>query len=234
MENRIKINLLGIKLSFINFLSKRNNYIFLNRLGKSKKQRCIKGLCVKYYGTDSTVEFKDEIPKMKNVVIHLGSNSKVVFGKSDYSIKNLFINMRADNTTLIVGENFSVESGKIDLHGEPNIKIEIGNDCQFGCNVEIDPADGHTIYDDETKQVLNTPADIKIGNHVWLCKDVSVLKGALISDNTVVGKGSIVTSRFDKSNVILAGIPAKIVQSEKYKKVNWSRQANKSFGKYTQ
>ena len=227
MENRIKINILGIKLSFSNPLQKTNNKICLSKCDKSRILHRTRGLNVKFYGSNSCVEFTETVPNMKNVVIQLGNNSKVIFGQTKYKIKNLFINMRADNATLIIGDDFSIESGAIDFHGEPNLKVEIGNDCQFGCGIEIDPADGHTLYNETTKEVLNTPENIKIGNHVWLCKNVSVLKGAIVSDNTVVGKNSIVTSKFDRTNIVIAGIPAKIVQSDKYSNINWSRKANK-------
>ena len=184
---------------------------------------------IKFYGSDSVIKFIGNIPKMKNVKINCGSNCKIVIGKSDYRIKNLFIDMKTDNSELIIGENFSIESGKFDFHGEPNLKIEIGNDCQFGCNVEIDTADGHTIYDMDTNAQLNLPQNVKIGNHVWLCKNVSVLKGAIIQDNTVAGKGSIISSKFNDSNIVIAGIPAKIIKSEKYQNINWSRKANRDF-----
>lgn len=46
-----------------------------------------------------------------------------------------------------------------------------------------------------------------------------------IGDNSIVGWGSIVTRRFDEPNVILAGIPAKVVK----RGINWDR---RSLNKY--
>ncbi len=229
MENRLKINIFGIKFSIVAPWNKYGNKVTLIKNNIIKNIKNIKGCKTKFYGSNSIVEFSDKVPKMNNVVIHLGNNCKVLFGKSAHRIKNLFINMRADNCMLMIGKDFSIESGKIDYHGEPNLKIEIGDDCLFGSNIEIDPSDGHTIYDCVSRQQLNKPQNIFIGNHVWLCRNVSVLKGAIISNNSVVGKNSVVTSKFNTSNVIIAGIPAKIIQSEKYQNINWSREANKNF-----
>lgn len=229
MDNRVKINFFGIKLTFTPMWLKYTNGLHLVAKDKDKSIKRIRGLKTKFYGSYSTIEFLEKIPKMKNVVIHTGNNSKVIFGKTKYRIKNLYIDMRADNATLIIGDDFSCESAKIDFHGEPNLKVEIGNDCQFGCNIEIDPADGHTIYNQETNEPLNTPKNIKIGNHVWLCKNVSILKDVIIPDNCVVAKGSIVTSKFDKTNSVIAGAPAKVITSEKYQNINWTRTANRDF-----
>ena len=136
----------------------------------------------------------------------------------------MYINARSSNTNININKDFSIESGTFDTHGEPNTKISIGKDCQFGCNIELDTADGHTIYSTDG-EILNTPKDITIGDHVWLCKNVSVLKGAKIPNNSVIAKGSIVTKQFEKENVILAGTPAKIIKTN----INWSRVACKNF-----
>ena len=44
-----------------------------------------------------------------------------------------------------------------------------------------------------------------------------ILKGVTIGDNCIIGAGSIVTKPFDKGNVIIAGVPAKIVKEN----INW-------------
>lgn len=44
-----------------------------------------------------------------------------------------------------------------------------------------------------------------IGTHVWICANSTILKGALISDNSVVGAGTIVSKKFEHRNVLIAG-----------------------------
>lgn len=70
---------------------------------------------------------------------------------------------------------------------------------------------------------------VRIGNRVvingvtlYLQEDRSHVS---IGDNSIVGWGSIVTRRFDEPNVILAGIPAKVVK----RGINWDR---RSLNKY--
>ena len=231
MHNHIKINFLGIKLTFRNPFVIASNKICLIKNGKVKTLHKVRGLKVKYYGSNNIIEFFDRIPRFKNVRIDCGENSRISFGSSAYKIKNLYINARAQNTSVIIGESFSIESGKFDVHGEPNTKIIIGNDCQFGCNISLDTADGHTIYDESNNQPINLPSDITIGNHVWLCENVTLLKGSMIADNCIVGKNSLVTKKLTDANKVIGGNPAKIIISDKYKNINWSRKANKEFSK---
>lgn len=50
-------------------------------------------------------------------------------------------------------------------------------------------------------------------------KDVKIGKNTKIPDDSIVGWGSIVTKVFHEPNIILAGIPAKIVK----RGINWDR-----------
>ena len=228
MQDRIKINIFGIKLTVKNpFLV--NNKILLTKNGVSKQIYFVRGLKVKFYGSNNKIEFWDKVPKMKNVRIDCGSNSRISIKQTPYRLKNLYINARAENVQVNIDEDFSIESGKFDFHGEPNININIGKDCQLGSNIQIDPADGHTIFDETSEYMLNSPKDININSHVWLCENVSLLKGVNIPSNCIVAKGSIVTRTFSETNKVIAGVPATIIQSEKYSFVNWSRCSNKNF-----
>lgn len=94
--------------------------------------------------------------------------------------------------------------------------IEIGDDVLLGWNVNIRDIDGHSIIsgDGERKE---SKKKIYIGNHVWLCAHTHILKGVSIPDDCVVGYGSIVTRKFEHSNTVIAGYPAKVLQEN----VNW-------------
>ena len=58
-----------------------------------------------------------------------------------------------------------------------------------------------------------TAKPIHIGNHVWLCAEVHVMKGSHIADGSIVGYRSLVTSKFTEQNILIAGNPAQFVQS---------------------
>ena len=45
------------------------------------------------------------------------------------------------------------------------------------------------------------------------------MKNTKISNNSIVGAGTIINKKFEDENVIIAGVPAKIIK----KNVNWNR-----------
>ena len=52
---------------------------------------------------------------------------------------------------------------------------------------------------------------VKIGDHVWLASNVTVLPGVTIGRNTVIGAGSVVT-RDIPENVFAAGNPCRVIR----------------------
>ena len=87
-------------------------------------------------------------------------------------------------------------------------KISIGDNCSISWGVLLMDSDSHTIQGLDGSDV-ETKKPIIVGNHVWLCYGVTVLKGAIIPDNCVVGTNSLVKGTDFKSNTIIIGSPAK-------------------------
>ena len=46
----------------------------------------------------------------------------------------------------------------------------------------------------------------------WIGNDVKITKKAFIPNNTIVGIGSVVSSKFEEENTVIAGNPAKVVK----------------------
>jgi acetyltransferase-like isoleucine patch superfamily enzyme len=86
-------------------------------------------------------------------------------------------------------------------------------------DIEIRTGDSHSILDMSGNRI-NPSSNVVIGNHVWVGSRVIILKGAQISDFSIIGAGSIVSGEFPDTNVILAGVPAKIVKDN----INWKRE----------
>lgn len=96
--------------------------------------------------------------------------------------------------------------------------ISIGDDSQLSWGVDIWCTDAHTITNLKGEPI-NFAKSIVIGKHVWIGKDVKVCKNVKVSDNSIIGWGSIVTRVFNEPNVIIAGVPAKVVKQG----INWDR-----------
>ena len=120
---------------------------------------------------------------------------------------------------LLIGKNFTCENNLFFFMKGAKQQILIGNDCMLSFNVYIWNTDSHCIYDQTTGKRLNYEKDVIIGNHVWIGRNASIHKGAIIPDGCIVGANSFVTKPFDEKNIILAGTPAKIVRQN----VRWER-----------
>lgn len=101
-----------------------------------------------------------------------------------------------------------------------NTEIVFGEDCMLGWNVSVRDSDGHKLFNlDQPGVRANNDVGINIGDHVWLSSYSDVLKGAKVSNNSVIGYRACVTKRFEESNCVIAGIPGKIVKHG----VTWER-----------
>ncbi|BAV06703.1 transferase hexapeptide (six repeat-containing protein) [Filimonas lacunae] len=88
-------------------------------------------------------------------------------------------------------------------------KLVIGDDCVISWNCQFLDEDFHSITY-EGKQ--NKPAEIIIGNHVWVGCDVKIYKGTVIPSGCVIAAGSIVRGVFTQENSLIGGNPAKNIK----------------------
>lgn len=115
--------------------------------------------------------------------------------------------------SLIIGENFKMTAESAIIAYK---KIQFGNDCLLSWEIQIMDTDFHKIKN-ESGEIINNPQPIIIGNHVWIGSRSTILKGAIIPDNTIIGVNSLVNKELPEGNCIYAGSPAKCVKE----KVSW-------------
>ncbi|KKI93317.1 hypothetical protein WQ54_05350 [Bacillus sp. SA1-12] len=135
----------------------------------------------------------------------------IVKGRADFGTGSV-INIGG---TVVLGANFSTNYGfKLSCENS----FEAGDNVLVGWNVSIIDSDGHSIIKDGLK--INQPKKVVIGNHVWLCSESSILKGARIGDDCVVGYGTIVSKNFEnKYRCIIGGSPATVLKED----CNWEK-----------
>ncbi|GBR74806.1 maltose acetyltransferase [Candidatus Termititenax aidoneus] len=88
--------------------------------------------------------------------------------------------------------------------------VTIDQNVFLGPNVGIYTA-AHPLDAAVRAERLEYGRPVTIGDNVWLGGGVSVLPGVAISDNVVVGAGSVVTKNIP-ANVVAAGNPCKILR----------------------
>ncbi len=91
--------------------------------------------------------------------------------------------------------------------------IEIGDDVIMGSYISFH-SENHN-YEDTTKLIREqgvTSKGIKLGNNIWVGAKVTFLDGCQVGNNSVVAAGAVVSGVFP-DNVVLGGVPAKILKS---------------------
>lgn len=88
--------------------------------------------------------------------------------------------------------------------------VTIGDNAFIGPNVSIYTA-CHPLRADERNTGAEWAEPVTIGDNVWIGGSVTITPGVTIGDNVVIGAGAVVT-RDIPSNVIAAGVPARVIR----------------------
>ena len=173
--------------------------------------------------------------------VFLGKNCSITnkgnirFGKNSTIENNTTIDGYAKNN-LIFGDNCKIGAystvtctSHLSKHG---LGLQIGHNSAFGRFTEFGAAGGITIgndviggsyisfhsenhvFSDMFKLIRNqgvTSVGIVIGNNVWIGAKVTFLDGCVVGNNCVVAAGAVVNSVFP-DNVVIGGVPAKIIK----------------------
>lgn len=196
----------------------------MKRNGKRVFKKHIKNISCTFFGDNNYVEIHEPFNISNFRCTMVGSDSKIVIGKNFTCRK---FNVRTySESSVIVGDNAHFVDVKIYATGAKKQCVEIGKNSLMSFNVYIKTSDGHTLYDEKTMNVLNkSSGKIIIGDHVWICPNVSILKDARIADNCVVGSMSLINKQFDEKGSLIAGIPAKVIKNG----INWDKTAVENF-----
>lgn len=147
---------------------------------------------------------------LQKVNLYFGYNSSILLGKSISIGPGINIIVK-DNAILKVGDGTYFTS---DLHLEVINLIDIGSDCAISWGVTIIDEDHHQVLPEKLND--QRLKNVKIGNHVWIGCNVTILRGTQIGNNCIIAAGSIVKGVFP-DNVLIGGNPARILKES----INW-------------
>lgn len=204
------------------FKSKNNKIIVHKANGQTKQVNRIRGLSIHFKGKNSIIEIHEPINFGKRFIFNRskirinGDNNHIIIKGTNRKIYSIKITEIKDNNKITIGNNF-YQTGflKIDFANNSNLNFEIGDNCMFGQNINFMLGDFHKIIDLKTSEQTNkSKIGIKIGNHVWIARDVKVLKDISIPNNTIIATQSLVTKSFTEENTLIGGVPAKILKQD--------------------
>lgn len=136
----------------------------------------------------------------------IGDNCKI--GK--YSTISCTSHMSKFGKGIRIGNNTSC--GQFTEFGSAG-GIVIGNDVIMGSYISFH-SENHN-YQDTNRLIREqgvTSKGIILGNNIWVGAKVTFLDGCKVGDNCVIAAGAVVTKEFP-NNVIIGGIPAKIIRN---------------------
>lgn len=124
-----------------------------------------------------------------STIIMSGENNRLII-EEGCGIHHASFVIRGKNCTMHIQKDVSINGGEFVLMGVNN-SLTIGEGSMIAANANLWATDSHPIYN-EQHDIINPSLPIHIGNHVWLGKNVSVLKGVTIGEYSIVGMNSLV------------------------------------------
>ena len=204
-----------------------NKFLLKTVEGELIENPIIEGLEVLFKGKNSTVTIA-EGAVFRNSKIIMGHDSRVEINKTHpRGILNTVVDMsgQGGQKLLEIDEGFSVESCRFAMANESDLTVRIGKNCLLSSNITFRPTDGHVIFDLDSKQIINRTKLIAVADHVWIGSGVTLLKGASVPKDSIIGTCAVLAKKIDKPNVAIAGNPAKIVKEN----IGWSREYIENF-----
>jgi len=174
--------------------------------------RCmVKNSRVHFSGRGNVVEIGD-MSTLNGVSISIaGSGNRVILGARTFLMGCAF-SIEDDGNHIEIGEHTYIYN-QTELAAIEGTGIRIGEDCLISSDAALRTGDSHSILDANGKRI-NPSGDIVLGRHVWLCKDVKVLKNARIGNDCIIGTGAVITGTTpEMQGTIFAGSPARPVKS---------------------
>lgn len=165
-----------------------------------------------------------------------GKGNEIVFGEKCYIIET-DISVYGDGNSIIIGNEVAMYNASIcieDDAGEVTIgdytrifgpshlaeiegtRISIGNRCLFSSDTVLRTGDSHSVTDLSGNRI-NQSKDILIADHVWVGNKVIITKGVSIAKDSIVATGAVVTKKINEKNVVIGGVPARVVKKD----VSW-------------
>ena len=167
---------------------------------------------IRFSGEDNSMEIYGCHLYNCNIFLR-GAGHKLIVDKG-VKLFNVRIKIIGKGNTIHIGKATTIGGGNL-ICGGNGIPINIGENCVFAEGVDIWSTDTHSIFQNE--ELVNAPRPINIGDHVWLGKDVAILKGVSIGDDAIVGMRSLVTNDIEKGT-LNAGSPTRKLKEN----VTWS------------
>ena len=167
-------------------------------------------------GNDNSIKIGEKCV-LYNCSFNIRGNENEVVIDNMVCAYNTEFHIEDDNNKISIGKG-TLFCGKVHLACIEGTSIFIGNDCLFSSDIVFRTGDSHSILNLSGERI-NKSKDINISEHVWIGNRVHINKGVEIRKDSIVATGAIVTSPVEEYNVIIGGVPAKIIK----RNISWDK-----------
>jgi len=155
---------------------------------------------------------------VKHQPVVIRGKGEVIFGKNtSFGVVNApfyyntyaYIEARNAEAKVTFGDNTHINNS-FSVISEANITI--GSNVLIGFNCTISDSNFHDLNPNNRKHTDPNPEAVIIEDNVFFGNNVTILKGVTIGKNSVVASGAVVSKSFPE-NVVIGGVPAKILST---------------------
>jgi acetyltransferase-like isoleucine patch superfamily enzyme len=192
-------------------LKVRNHVGAMNRIRVSRESR--------FHNSANLLHTHIQCDPHNTVILEKGARLRklriFVIGKSNRlhikanALVSGHIEMFGNGNSVVIGDSTRINGAVLSAHN--GTSISIGSNCLLSNNIDIRTTDSHKILDAKGERI-NPDQNVTIFDRVWVGMGVSILKGAVISSDTVIGAHAVVTGEIP-SNSVAAGMPAKVIKT---------------------
>ena len=153
-------------------------------------------------------ELTEEIPGL-DIVVNGNDNLVRIGFPQDFQNSRLEM---FGNGNCFEKQRSGAKTGGVFFHLNHGSRIIIGRNCLFNGNISIlakEKKGVSVILGDNV--IMGTGCIIRTG-HVWIGARCMLLKGTKIRADSVVGAMSLVNRKFEEKNLLIAGIPARVIR----------------------
>ena len=210
MRRKIRKHMLTPRIQY-----KNNNKLIIHALSGKQiiNPKYIDGLKIDFVGKNSQIDIY-EPSNFINSSFLIYDNVKIIIKKTSYCCLKLGA---WHDSTVFIDENVRLAEVDVCMMNERGTGFRVGKNSVISVGCIIYTTDTHPMLDNFGNIINATKSTVDIGEHCWVCRNVTLLKGTKLEKNTIVGNRSVVTKAFSEPGVVIAGNPAKIVKRD----INW-------------
>ena len=168
---------------------------------------------------------------LDRLVAERPTDALIVLTSSTHNLVSLTV--RGDHATVFIGPDSEFTAGSLYCGGNSSLVFNGGvvatwnavvdarnggsivaePDQLWAANVYVATDDMHRLADLATGARLNPfGANIRLGRHVWLGRDVTVTGHVDVGDGSVIGMQSMVRGQKIPANTVVGGVPARVLR----------------------